>query len=125
MRVIEEKMIEAMRSHTSFKRDNTEVFVTQLDPGDARMGKRVQVFLHDNLIAELLTPLNSIVIRDGGWESVTTKSRLNVILNEYAPNYGIVQSDWRWYLVRRSGSMGNACDPWHGVARFERGIEVK
>ena len=37
----------------------------------------------------------------GGWQSVTTKSRLNALLDEFAPSMGIFQKDWVWYLSDR------------------------
>ena len=58
----------------------------------------VEVFLHGNHIASLDTATHKLTIKDGGWQSVTTKSRLNAILDEFVPSMGIFQKDWTWFL---------------------------
>ena len=40
---------------------------------------------------------NFVQIFDGGWQSVTTKSRLNALLQAVTPNGGVFQRDWTWY----------------------------
>ena len=102
MRKIEQEMNAAIRYRRNFSKANTSVrcFKTNGVTTD------VDVFLHGNHIASLDTASNQLTIKDGGWQSVTTKSRLNALLDEFAPSMGIFQKDWIWYLSDRlSGSV--------------------
>ena len=102
MRKIEMEMNAAIRYRRNFSKANTSVrcFKTNGITTD------VDVFLHGNHIASLDTASNQLTIKDGGWQSVTTKSRLNALLDEFAPSMGIFQKDWVWYLSDRlSGSV--------------------
>ena len=102
MRKIEMEMNSAIRYRRNFSKANTSVrcFKTNGVTTD------VAVFLHGNHIASLDTASNQLTIKDGGWQSVTTKSRLNALLDEFAPSMGIFQKDWVWYLSDRlSGSV--------------------
>lgn len=64
------------------------------------------VFLHGNLIAEVFD--NGIKLHDGGRQSVTTKSRLNALLDEHGlPGEGIFQKEWQWF-----------CRLWNGTEHF-------
>jgi hypothetical protein len=56
------------------------------------------VFLHGNKIAEVGD--NFVRVFDGGWQSNTTKSRLNAIINEFCNAFtdGIFQKDFAWYI---------------------------
>ena len=102
MRKIEMEMNSAIRYRKNFSKANTSVrcFKTNGITTD------VDVFLHGNHIASLDTATHKLTIKDGGWQSVTTKSRLNALLDEFAPSMGIFQKDWVWYLSDRlSGSV--------------------
>jgi len=102
MRKIEMEMNAAIRYRRNFSKANTSVrcFKTNGITTD------VDVFLHGNHIASLDTATNQLTIKDGGWQSVTTKSRLNALLDEFVPSMGIFQKDWVWYLSDRlSGSV--------------------
>ena len=85
MRTIEKKMIEALRAGRSFSLQNTKVSKRQRIAG----GYSQSVFLHDNHIATL--EFNHEKAREpyaimgtlAGWDSVTTRSRLNVICREF------------------------------------------
>ena len=102
MRKIEMEMNAAIRYRRNFSKANTSVrcFKTNGVTTD------VDVFLHGNHIASLDTATHKLTIKDGGWQSVTTKSRLNALLDEFAPSMGIFQKDWVWYLSDRlSGSV--------------------
>ena len=102
MRKIEMEMNAAIRYRRNFSKANTSVrcFKTNGVTTD------VDVFLHGNHIASLDTATHKLTIKDGGWQSVTTKSRLNALLDEFVPSMGIFQKDWVWYLSDRlSGSV--------------------
>ncbi len=56
-----------------------------------------RVFLHGNQIAEIGEGF--IQMWDGGWQSVTTKSRLNAILAENGlPGERVFQKDFEWFV---------------------------
>ena len=97
MRKIEMEMNAAIRYRRNFSKANTSVrcFKTNGVTTD------VDVFLHGNHIASLDTATHKLTIKDGGWQSVTTKSRLNALLDEFVPSMGIFQKDWVWYLSDR------------------------
>ena len=102
MRKIEQDMNTAIRYRRNMSKANTSVrcFKTNGVTTD------VDVFLHGNHIASLDTATHKLTIKDGGWQSVTTKSRLNALLDEFVPSMGIFQKDWVWYLSDRlSGSV--------------------
>ena len=97
MRKIEMMMNSAIRYRKNFSSGNTTVrcFKTNGITTD------VDVYLHGNHIASVDTATNALKIKDGGWQSVTTKSRLNALLDEFVPSMGIFQKDWVWYLSDR------------------------
>ena len=92
MRKIEEQMNTAIRYRRNWASSNTMVRVYK---------EVVEVFLHGNHIASLDTATHKLTIKDGGWQSVTTKSRLNALLNEFVPSMGIFQKNWTWFLSDR------------------------
>lgn len=71
MRKIEAQMIQAIKAHKPFKSGNTQV---SLSPEDGL----AYVYLHGNLIAAECK--QGWMINDCGWQTTTTKSRLNSIL---------------------------------------------
>ena len=95
MRKIEKQMIDAIKSETDWKSANTKVINFFNDDKECVV---TSVFLHDNLIAEVGDTF--LTVFDGGWESNTTKSRLNVIINEFcnALTDGIFQKQNVWYV---------------------------
>ena len=56
------------------------------------------VYLHGNKIAEVGDEF--VRIFDGGWQSNTTKSRLNAIINEFCNGMtdGVHQSNFEWFI---------------------------
>jgi hypothetical protein len=62
---------------------------------------RTLVYLHGNLISAISK--DSITIYDGGYQSNTTKSRLNAILDEVIPGTSVIQRDFNWYIVHQDG----------------------
>ena len=77
MRKIERQMNQAVRNRSNFSSSNTTVV--------AGWDGEADVYLHGNHIATVKS--NSIIIKDGGWQSNTTKSRLNALLDEFS--YGM------------------------------------
>ena len=94
MRKIEKQMIAAIKSETDWKCGNTKV-VNFFNDGDKCVV--TSVFLHDNLIAEITD--TDMMIFDGGYQSVTTKSRLNALCDEFCvAGEGVFQKNFQWYV---------------------------
>lgn len=81
MRKITKSAIEAFISSTPFNGDNTRIIV----------GETTQLLLFNNLIAEKTK--DGLFITNAGWQSNTTKERLNAI-----PGVNISQKKGVWYL---------------------------
>ena len=88
MRKIESQMNAATTNGKTWSSANTSVTHTD---------DVAQVRLHGNLIAEIGD--NFIRLFDGGWQSNTTKSRLNAILTEHGEQGdGVFQKNWQWFV---------------------------
>ena len=56
-----------------------------------------EVYLHNNLIA--IVADDDLQIFDGGYQSVTTKSRLNALCDEFCiAGEGVFQKNFQWYV---------------------------
>tara|TARA_Y100001935_G_scaffold41732_1_gene33839 strand:+ start:130 stop:489 length:360 start_codon:yes stop_codon:yes gene_type:complete len=94
MRKIEQQMIDAIKSETDWKSGNTKV-VNFFNDGHKCVVS--SIFLHDNLIAEVTD--DDMTIFDGGWQTNTTKSRLNALCDEFCiAGEGVFQKDFTWYV---------------------------
>ncbi len=60
-----------------------------------------KVFLHSNLIAKKIHP-DKLEISLAGWPTVTTRERLNSILNVFGWDHYIQQIDGQQYLVNEA-----------------------
>lgn len=60
-----------------------------------------EVFLHNNLIARVGDTF--LQIFDGGWQSTTTKARLNAILQAHGNGEGIFQKNFQWFIATAQG----------------------
>ena len=88
MRKIERQMNSAIRNGVNFTSSNTAVrhgFEGEAD-----------VYLHGNHIATVKS--NSIIIKDGGWQSNTTKSRLKALLDEFSYGMRVFQKNYEWFI---------------------------
>lgn len=90
MRQIERDMISAIKLGKCWRKDNTEVYTND---NNASL-----VYLHGNHIATVTD--NNVRVFDGGWQTNTTKSRLNAIINEFcdALTDGVFQKDYQWFI---------------------------
>jgi hypothetical protein len=85
MRKIEKEMIEAIQNEKNWSKDNTQV----------SNNKIICVYLHGSLIAEIGN--NELRLFDAGYQTKTTKSRLNAILNHFnLPT--ISAKKFEWYI---------------------------
>ena len=93
MRKIERQMNQAIRERRNWAGSNTTVMINTNN-------NKAKVYLHGNLIAEVCDEF--VAIFDGGWQTVTTKSRLNALLDEFRPHVGVVQKNFDWFIVAHS-----------------------
>ena len=93
MRQIEKQMLTAIHNRKDWKSANTQVTVTYFAHAD-RLIDRTTVFLHGSPIAQI-SP-DTVTICDYGYQTTTTKSRLNAILHELC-GAGIYQKNHKWF----------------------------
>ena len=94
-RKIESQMNNAISNNQNWQSGNTTV-VTQQDGVSF-------VYLHGNKIAEVGD--DYIRLFDGGYQSKTTKSRINAILAEHgAPGECVFQKDFEWFIRLWNGT---------------------
>jgi len=72
-----------------FRRENMDVTVDE---------NKVYLYLHGNIIAIRDQTNGKVYIRNCGWETKTTKMRLNYLLYVYNSPLKIRQKNWVWYL---------------------------
>ena len=99
MRKIEQQMNEAILNRKDFFKGNTSVenYV------DLRTGAMEAIVkLHGNHIA---TVGDTLQICDAGWQTVTTKSRLNALCNEFAEGCYVFQKNFDWFLGDSDGNV--------------------
>ena len=97
MRVIETKMNKAIRRRGNFSNANTRVATGSFFENDVYC-EESKVFLHGNHIATYDHVNKELTLFDGGWQTVTTKSRLNALCNEFATGFGVFQKNWNWFV---------------------------
>ena len=98
MRKIERQMNEAILNRKDFFSTNTSVenYVNNITGV-----KEAVVKLHGNHIA---TVGETLQICDAGWQTVTTKSRLNALCNEFAYGCYVFQKNYEWFLGDADGN---------------------
>ena len=91
MRKIEIEMNAAIQNNIDWQKDNTSVHF------DPETGVSI-VRLHGSKIAEVTD--NDMTIFDGGYQSKTTKSRLNALITEFcnAVTDGVFQKNYQWFV---------------------------
>jgi len=96
MRKIEAQMNQAILNRNNWSSSNTSVVIS-----DSEL--TALVYLHGNLIAKV-DQNNDLTLFDGGWQSVTTKSRLNALCSQFA-NVGtrVYQKNWTWFVSLFNG----------------------
>ena len=97
MRKIEEQMIAAVQNNINWSSANTTVHFNE------ETGESI-VRLHGNKIAVVSD--NDMTIFDGGYQSVTTKSRLNALCDAFCvTGEGVFQKDFAWYVCQCVGAI--------------------
>ena len=99
MRKIERQMLQAINTPgKQWSNSNTRV----------RWSKDqsfVEVLLHGHIIASINWATNKMALSDCGWQTVTTKSRLNALLNDLVPGATIYQQDFVWYIATKKNTV--------------------
>ena len=91
MRKIERQMNFALSNKGNWSKDNTRVEFNESTNCST-------VFLHGHSIATYDHALKAVKISSCGWETNTTKSRLNAILQEVKPGCGVFQKNFDWFV---------------------------
>ncbi len=89
MRKIETQMQNALRNRVNWSSGNTTVF-------NDNEGNQF-VTLHGNQIASI-SNFGDIKLSSCGYETVTTKSRLNAILDTFLHGLHVFQKDFQWFI---------------------------
>jgi hypothetical protein len=90
MRKIEQQMNNAIQNNLNWQSANTSVHFNEEENVSI-------VRLHGNKIAEIGDTF--IRLFDGGWQTNTTKSRLNAILSEHGESGDkVFQKDFDWFV---------------------------
>jgi hypothetical protein len=96
MRKIESQMNKAITEKRDWSSANTRV---EYEQGNCIS----RVYLHGNKIAEVGD--NFVRLYDGGYQSTTTKSRLNAILREHGlPGECVFQKKWQWFVTVKTST---------------------
>ena len=91
MRKIEREMNNAVKTKIAWSKSNTlTTFSSDL--------KECFIYLDGNHIATYNYADKELTLFDGGWQSNTTKSRLNALCNEFATGFSVFQKNWDWFI---------------------------
>lgn len=132
MRIVEARMIQAIRETIDridyhgriMKCGNTEVI--QSLPGTAETAdypRIISVRLHGNEIAAIRPIEGTVWVSDCGWQTNTTKSRLNVLigaLTKHGHDSSISQKNREWLQVSPTGAQYK----WKGVDVFPLALDA-
>ena len=100
MRKIEQQMCDAIANGKDWSLANTRV-------DQAHDSSAAYVYLHGNHIATVTD--TDVTVYDGGWQSVTTKSRLNAICSRFCvAGEGVCQRKGEWYIHKLAGMAGTS-----------------
>ena len=91
MRKIESQMNRAIINKNDWSNSNTVVEYNSNTDCSA-------VYLHNNRIATVDHNTNALKLSSCGWQSVTTKSRLNAILQGLIAGASVYQKQFNWFL---------------------------
>jgi len=112
MRKIEQQMNNAISNNLNWQSGNTAV---TYDPETNESTVR----LHGNTIA--IVGDDFVQIFDGGYQSKTTKSRLNAILSEHGiKGECVFQRNWNWFVHKFIGQAGTS--PVYNEYEFSNGF---
>ena len=91
MRLIEKQMNFALSNKANWGKSNTQVVYNESTDCSS-------VYLHGHQIATLDHNNQALKLSSCGYQTVTTKSRLNAILDEIDYGCKVFQKQWNWYF---------------------------
>ena len=91
MRKIERQMNMAISNKADWSSSNTRVEYNNNTNCSS-------IYLHGHLIATFDHNLKAVKLDSCGYETVTTKSRLNAILDEVKYGCKVFQKNWNWFV---------------------------
>ncbi len=91
MRKLEKQMNFALSNKSNWSGSNTSVSYNDSTNCSS-------VYLHGHQIATLDHNTNAVKLDSCGYETVTTKSRLNAILEEVKYGCRVFQKNWNWFV---------------------------
>ena len=104
MRKIEKQMNFALSNKSNWAGSNTSVSYNDNTNCSS-------VYLHGHQIATLDHHSNALKLSSCGYQTVTTKSRLNALLSEFKYGCRVFQKQWDWYLQ----NVNQTVDFWDGM----------
>jgi hypothetical protein len=93
-RKIEQQMNRAINQEIDWKKDNTQVI---------NLEGVSFVYLYSNLIAMVADTW--LELFDAGYQTNTTKSRLNAILNAHGNGEYVYQKNFNWFVSTKDGEV--------------------
>ena len=111
MRKIEQQMNRALVNRKNWAGSNTTVSYNENTDCSS-------VYLHGHQIATLDHKNQALKLSSCGYQTVTTKSRLNAILDEVKYGAKLFQKQFDWYLSYNNQTV----DFWDGMILAEGGI---
>ena len=91
MRLIEKQMNRAIVNKNDWANSNTQVNYNSNTNCSS-------IYLHGHLIATVDHNLKAVKLSSCGYQTVTTKSRLNAILEEVKYGCRVFQRNWNWFV---------------------------
>ena len=91
MRKIERQMNFALSNRSNWSKDNTRVEYNSNTNCSS-------VYLHGHQIATFEHNLKAVKLSSCGYQTNTTKSRLNAILDEVKYGCRVFQKNWNWFV---------------------------
>ena len=104
MRKLEKQMNSALLRKTNWAGSNTTVSYNEFTNCSS-------IFLHGHQIATLDHHTNALKLSSCGYQTVTTKSRLNALLSEFKYGCKVFQKNFDWYLQ----NVNQTVDFWDGM----------
>ena len=98
MRLIEKQMNFAISNKANWGKSNTQVVYNESTNCS-------QVYLHGHQIASVDHNTQAIKLDSCGYETVTTKSRLNAILDEVKYGAKVLQKNFVWFVKYNSQTL--------------------
>jgi hypothetical protein len=71
----------------------------------------IDITYHSTIIARVMPAFGKVVLETGGFETVTTKRRMNQVLSAlspsgepYGPSWGVFQKNYQWFVSYYQGN---------------------